>query len=51
MLKSLTASGHWRIVLSGPPSSTGRPMNGRVCITMMITPMPDMKPEITEYGV
>ena len=30
---------------------TGKPRKGSVWITMMITPMPDMNPEITEYGV
>ena len=35
----------------GPPSATGMPMNGSVCSRMMMMPMPDMKPEITEYGV
>ena len=35
----------------GPPSATGIPMNGSVCSRMMMMPMPDMNPEITEYGV
>ena len=35
----------------GPPSATGIPMKGSVCSRMMMMPMPDMKPEITEYGV
>ena len=34
-----------------PPSATGIPMNGSVCSRMMMMPMPDMKPEVTEYGV
>ena len=32
----------------GPPSATGRPMKGSVCSRMMMMPMPDMKPEMTE---
>ena len=35
----------------GPPSATGIPMSGSVCSRMMMMPMPDMNPEITEYGV
>ena len=30
------------------PSATGVPMNGRVCSRIMMMPMPDMKPEMTE---
>ena len=48
VLRSLSASGHSRIASSGPPVATGAPRNGRVCSRMMITPMPDMKPEMTE---
>ena len=44
-------SGHARIASTGPPVATGSPRKGRVCIRMMMIPMPDMNPEITEYGV
>ena len=45
------APGHDRTAPSGPPAETAAPMKGSVCNRMMITPMPDMNPEITEYGV
>ena len=41
-------SGQARIAPSGPPSTTPAPPNGSVWETMMITPTPDMNPEITE---
>ena len=43
--------GHSRTASNGPPIATGAPRNGSVCTSMIIMPMPDMKPEITEYGV
>ena len=46
--KLLTASGQARTAPSGPPSAKGAPMKGRVCNRMMITPMPDMNPDMTE---
>ncbi len=49
--RSPMVSGQARTASSGPPVRTGAPMNGMVCSKMMITPMPDMKPAITEYGV
>ena len=36
---------------TGPPGTTSAPRKGRVCTSMMIMPMPDMNPDITEYGV
>ena len=50
-LISLTASGQARIAPMGPPAATGAPRKGNVCNRMMIMPMPDMNPDITEYGV
>ena len=35
----------------GPPSATFAPRNGSVCSRMMMMPIPDMNPDITEYGV
>ena len=43
--------GHSPMAWSGPPVVTGAPRNGSVCSRMMMIPIPDMKPEITEYGV
>ena len=34
-----------------PPTATGDPRKGAICTIMMITPIPVMNPEITEYGV
>ena len=33
---------------TGPPMATGAPMKGRSCSSMIIIPIPDMNPEITE---
>jgi hypothetical protein len=41
-------SGHARIEPSGPPGAVSMPKNGRVWMTMMMMPIPDMKPETTE---
>ena len=49
--KSPIASGHALMVPTGPPETTSAPMKGRVCTSMMMIPMPDMNPDITEYGV
>ena len=51
MSKLPIASTHPLIDSTAPPVATGAPMNGSTCRMMTITPMPDMKPEITEYGV
>ena len=48
---SVITSGHARTAPIGPPVATGAPRKGRVCNSMIIMPMPDMKPDITEYGV
>ena len=48
---SLNASGQPRIAARGPPSAPLWPTKGRIWIRMMMTPMPDMNPEVTEYGV
>ena len=40
--------GQARIDPSGPPGAISKPKKGRVWITMMIAPIPDMKPETTE---
>ena len=45
------ASGQALIAPIGPPLAASAPRNGIVCSKMMIMPMPDMNPEITEYGV
>jgi len=45
------ASGQARITSSGPPPALSTPRAGSVCRMMMMMPTPDMKPEITEYGV
>ena len=50
-LMSVITSGHDLTAPNGPPSATFAPTNGSVCSRMMMTPMPDMKPDITEYGV
>ena len=34
-----------------PPAAVGAPRKGRACISMMMIPIPVMKPEITTYGV
>ena len=44
-------SGQARTAPIGPPPATGVPRKGSVCKRIMIMPMPDMKPDITEYGV
>ena len=49
--RSLNASGHARTAPIGPPVAVAAPRNGSVWMRMMMTPMPDMKPDITEYGV
>ena len=46
-----TTSRHARIAPIGPPDATSAPMKGIVCTSMIIRPIPDMKPEMTEYGV
>ena len=50
-LKSPNASGQARTAPGAPPEATGDPSMGRVCMRMRISPIPDMNPEITEYGV
>ena len=45
------AFGKARTTPTGPPVAPVAPRNGRVCKSMMIMPMPDMNPDITEYGV
>ena len=47
-LTSLIASGQARTAPNGPPCATDVPRNGRVCSSMMIIPMPDMNPDMTE---
>ena len=44
-------SGNARRTVAGPPLTGGNPRNGRACMSMMISPTPDMNPEITAYGV
>ena len=34
-----------------PPGATGDPRSGNNWIRMMMTPMPELKPEMTMYGV
>ncbi len=46
-----SASGQAKTMLAGEPDAPEPPRNGSVCSNMMITPMPDMNPDITEYGV
>ena len=41
-------SGHFDTTVGGPAAATGAPRKGSVCMTMMITPIPDMNPDITE---
>ena len=45
---SARASGYAAIWASGPPETGSAPRKGMTCRTMMITPIPVMKPEITE---
>ena len=45
------SSGQALMAPIGPPLAASAPRNGIVCSKMMIMPMPDMNPEITEYGV
>ena len=47
-LTSAIALGKARTDPTGPPVVTEWPRNGRICSRMMIIPMPDMKPDITE---
>ena len=47
-LTSFIASGQARTAPSGPPVTMAEPRKGRVCMSMMIMPMPDMNPDITE---
>ena len=52
MAKALTLK--WVMPFAQPlmeamgPSATGMPIKGRVCSKMMMMPMPDIKPEMTE---
>ena len=50
-LKPANASGRARTAPVNPPGAGGAPRKGRTSIIMMMTPMPDMKPETTTYGV
>ena len=50
-LTLLIAFGKARTTPTGPPVAPVAPRNGRVCKSMMMMPMPDMNPDITEYGV
>ena len=43
-----TTSGKLRSVAIGPPAAAGTPGKGRVCTSMIITPTPDMNPDMTE---
>ena len=45
------ASGHACTAAIGPPVGTEAPRNGSVWSSMMMIPMPDMNPDMTEYGV
>ena len=47
-LKSWRASGMTRMALLGPPVRVSAPRNGRTWSSMMMMPMPDMNPEMTE---
>ena len=51
MLASAKADGSARSVPSGPPSAVGAPRNGRIWISITMTPMPDMNPDTTTCGV
>ena len=48
---SLAAAGSARTAPMGPPVAPEAPSRGSVCISTMITPMPDMNPETTTCGV
>ena len=50
-LRFTMASGQPRMTSSGPPLVPSTPNAGSVCRMMMMMPTPDMKPDITEYGV
>ena len=47
-LTSFIASGQDWTAPNGPPCAMDAPRNGKVCKSMMIMPMPDMKPDMTE---
>ena len=47
----LTAAGSARAAPIGPPVAPEAPSRGSDCISTMITPMPDMKPDTTTWGV
>ena len=44
-------SGNARRTPRGPPLTWGAPRKGMACVNMMMSPTPDMNPEITTYGV
>ena len=44
---SLTAAGSARAAPIGPPVAPEAPSSGSDCISMMMTPIPDMKPDTT----
>ena len=46
-----TAAGSARMAPMGPPSAGAAPRNGSVWISMTMTPIPDMNPEMTACGV
>ena len=46
-----TASGRAATAPIGPPGAVGAPRKGIAWIRRMMMPMPDMKPEMTTYGV
>lgn len=47
----VNASGRLRSAPTAPPGATGDPRSGNSWIRMMMTPMPELKPEMTMYGV
>ena len=51
VLTLAASSGHARIAPSAPPGAAGMPSSGKVCISMTMMPIPDMKPDTTTCGV
>ena len=45
------ASGSAPAAPIGPPGAVGAPRNGIAWMRKMMMPIPDMKPEMTTYGV
>ena len=50
-LASPRAAGMARIAPTVPPPGEEAPRKGNTCSSTMITPTPDVNPDITEYGV